>query len=650
MRLKNRILSVALAVSAAGTFVARAADGAATHGVTVTFAAGGQSDTAKVPAVWLYVPHGATPSPFLPAGPFTATFEGNVVIDLRGYYAFEADLNGTLKLEVNGEPALEVTGTGGASETGTMLRLNKGENAIKATFTPPAEGDAFLRLNWQPKDSFLQPVPLDQLTFTASDGLASGNRLRLGRELVAENHCTACHASPGEAMPELKAKAPSLEGIGARRQADWLAKWIADPKSLRPNSHMPKLLHGDTGAADAAAVASYLVSLSPTAAPAPKEPAADAVEAGGKLFQSLHCGACHVVKPPGPDDLHKITLIHVAEKFSDESLVAFLKKPSEHYPWIKMPEFKLKDEERAQLAAYVLSVSGKPAAAPAPASADVLARGKTLVQSTGCLNCHELKEENKFSAKALAELADFTKGCVAEAASAKAPFFAFTADQRAALQAFAATDRSSLTRHVPAEFAARQTKALNCTQCHGVYEEFPNLTWFGEKLRPDFMARFIAGQIDWKARDWIPAQMPGFGEERAKLLAEGMAHQHGVTAKPKADAPIDEELAKIGHTLAGPIGGFSCTACHSVGSYHAQAFEAPGINFVHVNERLRPEFFRRWLRNPVLVDPNTKMPAYFDDEGRSPYADVLDGDAYKQIDAMWHYIKQGEKMPLPKLE
>jgi mono/diheme cytochrome c family protein len=113
---------------------------------------------------------------------------------------------------------------------------------------------------------------------------------------------------------------------------------------------------------------------------------------------------------------------------------------------------------------------------------------------------------------------------------------------------------------------------------------------------------------------------------------------------------VDEELARIGHTLVGPIGGFSCSACHSVGSYDAHAFEAPGINLAYGNERLRADYFRRWLRNPLSVDPNTKMPAYFDEEGNSPYTDILEGDAFKQIDAMWHYLKQGEKMAPPKLE
>jgi hypothetical protein len=40
------------------------------------------------------------------------------------------------------------------------------------------------------------------------------------------------------------------------------------------------------------------------------------------------------------------------------------------------------------------------------------------------------------------------------------------------------------------------------------------------------------------------------------------------------------------------------------------------------------------------------MPAYFED-GRSPLTELLDGDAEKQIDALWHYLRLGSKIPLP---
>lgn len=76
-------------------------------------------------------------------------------------------------------------------------------------------------------------------------------------------------------------------------------------------------------------------------------------------------------------------------------------------------------------------------------------------------------------------------------------------------------------------------------------------------------------------------------------------------------------------------------------------FESEGINLAYSAARLLPDFYRRWLRAPTSIDPQTKMPMYFD-EGKSPLADVLDGDGEKQISAVWEYLRLGDKMPPPK--
>ena len=651
MRLIGTFFSTVAALTLGCATTARAQGDKPVAGLAATYSAAGAKDTTMVPNAWLFVPQGGTPSPFLAPGKFDAVFEGIISIDLRGEYAFQAQLNGALKVEVNGEVVLDVKGTGGNSELGKFIRLNKGSNSLKATFTPADSGDAMVRLNWQEKGKFTMPIPPTQLSHSVTPALKDSHKLHLGRELVAEHHCLACHAGPKDGMPELKMDAPTLEGIGARRQGDWLAKWIADPKSLRTNSHMPALLAPDKAKEDSEAIAAYLVSLSTSKAAAPKAGAADQIELGKKVYEGLHCSACHIQEAPKPGDETRITLKHVAAKFSDESLVAFLKQPNQHYEWIRMPQFKWTNNEPALLSAYLISTSEKSEAKSVSAEAAVIARGKSLVQSVGCINCHSLKEENKFSTKALTDLkaADFDKGCVSEKATGKAPFFAFTGEQREALKAFAGTDRSSLTRHVPAEFAERQIRSQNCTSCHGNYEGFPAITWFGEKLKPDWAAKFIAGEIPTKPRPWIEAQMPAF-KARAKYFAEGMAHQHGVTAVLQPDPPAAAAAAEMGHRLIGPIGGFSCSACHSVAGFHAEAFEAPGINFSMVNARLRQEFFVRWLQNPTYVDPTSKMPVYFDDESKSMLGDILGGSALKQIDTFWQFMKAGDKMPPPKTE
>jgi hypothetical protein len=108
------------------------------------------------------------------------------------------------------------------------------------------------------------------------------------------------------------------------------------------------------------------------------------------------------------------------------------------------------------------------------------------------------------------------------------------------------------------------------------------------------------------------------------------------------------ELAKAGQKLAGKDGGFSCISCHATGPMLAlEVFESEGINLAYSGDRLLPTYFRRWMRNPLSIDPQTKMPTYFD-EGKSPLTEILDGDAEKQITAIWEYIRLGDKMPLPR--
>ncbi|MDB6067413.1 MAG: hypothetical protein JWR26_3621 [Pedosphaera sp.] len=614
----------------------------------------GAADVIITPNVWLYVPAGKSPTPFLPGGSFTADWEGFVTADLRGDYNFQAELNGALKLEINGAIALETTGTGIATEPGKTIRLNRGRNALKAHFTSPAQGDAFVRLLWKPADSFFQPIPLPALSRAAdAPEFKQAAKIHLGRELFLDSRCAKCHAGPAPdaAVPELSMDAPSFEDIGSRRNYDWMARWIQDPKALRPTAHMPKVLHGPDAKAGAESIAAYLASLKSAAPNAlPSEPTPDQADAGKKLFTALHCEACHNAPDATETDPAKIFLKQVRQKFAPGSLVAFLQKPEAHYSWIRMPNFKLSPDEATRLAAYLNSTADKAGEGTASTDTAIIEHGKKLVQTSGCLNCHTLKLDNQFSTHSLAELSPdhWKQGCLASTPddTSKALHFSFTADEREALQAFAATDRVSLARHVPADFAERQTRALNCRECHGKFEGFPAFDILGGKLKPEWSKAFIAGEIAYKPRPWLEARMPAF-TSRAELIAQGLATQHGFAPQTPAEPPIDLEAAQVGQKLISAVGGFSCVSCHAVGDVAAtQVFESAGLNFAHSGDRLLNSYVHRWVRNPQLIEPTTKMPFYFDG-GKSQLVNILDGDPTNQINAIWQYLRQGEKMPQP---
>jgi mono/diheme cytochrome c family protein len=699
-----RLTLIPLAACCFALFIsasARAAEAKAPSGLAVSFKAGEQTDTASAPGVTLFVGAGQPPTPFLPGGKlFTATWEGAILADLRGSFLFQAELAGTLKVEINGATVLDATNfAGGPTPISKPVQLNKGSNGFKAVFTSPGYSASLVRLGWTEKGTNVAPIPTTAFAHTVSKELASANARRLGRSLFLEHRCFKCHTDnklAASGVPELKMDAPSLEGIGARRHYDWMARWILDPKALRPSARMPKLLHGATAQADAEAIAAYLASLksggeaklSAVAYQTKQNKPAEGDEpapAGDvkPLYERLHCIGCHNPPDAAQPDLAKLSQKRIAEKFPRGALAEYLRAPDAGYVWTRMPDFHLSAAEAKELEDYLFSVAPKPELKSAPTDAVTLEKGKKLVQTTGCLNCHAMKLENQFSAKKLADLnkdnikraASVPAGALAGDALAshwpvgctllevkpngKTPVFGFTTTESHALWAFAEREAStgfaSLTRHVPAEFAERQAAQLNCTACHGQLEGFPALESLGGKLKPEWMAKFIAGDISHKIRydrhpkgePWLEARMPAF-RSRATELARGLAAEAGFAPASPPEPAVNIELAKVGQKLVGKDGGFQCIACHGVGPLLAMdVFESEGINLAFSADRLQPSFFRRWLRAPTSVDPQTKMPVYFD-EGKSPLTEMLDGDAERQIGAVWEYIRLRDKMPAPK--
>lgn len=57
------------------------------------------------------------------------------------------------------------------------------------------------------------------------------------RPRVFNQLCVACHALSGQGG----VVGPALDGVGARRDRDYLVKWLRDPQGVKPGTAMPKL-------------------------------------------------------------------------------------------------------------------------------------------------------------------------------------------------------------------------------------------------------------------------------------------------------------------------------------------------------------------------------------------------------------------------
>lgn len=622
------------------------------------------------------VPDGASPSPFLPGGAFQASWEGFINLKIRGDYTFTAQGNGGFELLINGQSVLKAAGADLSTHSSARIRLKKGPNAILARYDSPAKGSAELRLYWAEKTEPAQPLSPTLFTHDPSDpALIRQQKLRLGRELFTGLRCAKCHAVES-AMPESQMDAPPLADVGSRLKPDWMAGWINDPKSVRADASMPRLFRGtaeiDPRALD---VAAHLASLrgtheSPTALKPPD------TARGARLFTGLGCVACHSFEQD-PAGAPRISLSSVGQKWFEPALVEYLLAPHAGYKWNPMPDFKLNPEEARQLAAYIFSRSPGEAPTTIDLSHASAQRGKELLASSGCLNCHTLADERTTLDRI--RPSEFKDGCLSEEASerGKAPDFGLSGEHRAALNALLASGADSFARDTPADFAQRQIRLLKCTACHDLDSQQatwtrlkqeidaiektlpamddqlsgdqsrPSLTWVGEKLRADWMAEFIAGKVEPKPRPWLRARMPGF-PARARNLAEGLPLQHGFIPRVEAEAPIDAHLAETGRKLVGKEGGFGCNTCHAVGSAAATSpFEAHGPNLMYTTGRMRKEFYHLWVGDPQRYEPGTRMPQYEDSRGKTALRDTLEGHAGKQFEAIWQYLRAGEKIEPP---
>lgn len=309
------------------------------------------------------------------------------------------------------------------------------------------------------------------------------------------------------------------------------------------------------------------------------------------------------------------------------------------------------------------------------AQSELIETGRQLFTSTGCANCHTLNINDKpmvsqISAKPLRNL-EIGKGCLAENVPANAPNYQLSPDQKSAIAD--ALKNQSTSNKDDAQNARDSVHFVlanaNCYACHvrdnvGGPEELrnaffktttqemgnegrlpPSLTGVGDKLRPEVIDDIIRKGA--KDRPYVLTRMPGFGDSwheglRDKLVAIDM--RESKERKPHfQDSEEGKELITAGRKLVGGD-GLACIKCHRFGAKATPGIQA--IDMLRMTERLREDWFHRYMLAPTEYRPGTRMPLSFP-EGKSVLTSVFDGDADKQIDAMWLYLSQGKSARTP---
>lgn len=343
-----------------------------------------------------------------------------------------------------------------------------------------------------------------------------------------------------------------------------------------------------------------------------------------------------------------------------------------------MPDFQLTEVEAASLATLLNKQSTGRIEPPVELAAADAERGKRVFAEKRCAQCHGPAD----AAAPPIQLVglpkagvEVSRGCLADTKAARktAPEFSFPGGERLALQEFVQATGGIAPSMTPVEHSAYLIERLNCKACHHrdhvvsprgeiIAEEsergispaaLPNLTFIGEKLHAPWMKRLFHGEQPRKIRPWLSARMPAF-PAYADALATGLAAEHGFAAEsePEPSLPIQAELAEIGQKLAEKNQGLDCRQCHAVAGRQPTGDDktkiAPGIDFAETKQRMRAGFYRRFVLDPPRYDVTIRMPKFAVDGKTTQAAGILEGDAVRQFDALWQFIRSLPEMPSPE--
>jgi cytochrome c553 len=493
--------------------------------------------------------------------------------------------------------------------------------------------------------------------FHAATPTAEGGRL-----LYSELGCVNCHGGV-TGLPTMRG--PELATVTQRVRSEWLRKFVADPASVHPGAVMPQVL-AKADDKTLVAIEHYLASLKPkTASKGPAKILHVNGARGGELFNTLGCVACHA---PGkgfvpPDGLPKDTeFTHRSVAFGDlkakyslDSLGAFILDPLKVRTDGRMPKTTMERQDSIDIAGYLLEFQGSdgrldnPVVSVAADKALAIA-GRKAVIAAQCAACHDLPKDA--AAKPVA-LKTTDGGCL-DADHAKGPRYALSAAQRAALKLFLAKKDEAASPKLAADLTLQ---ALNCVACHerdglggpdaarkpyfqgdhnlgdtGRYP--PPLTGVGGKLRPEWLAKVLAGEN--RVRPYLKTKMPQYGAATAEL-----GKLLGV-ADARAPLKFEGGDDTAGRKLLGTQGGAGCITCHRWGDRPSLGIQGPDIS--NIASRLQEGWLKEYLINPAGYRPGTLMPSFWPG-GKSFNPAILGGDTDKQIAAIYKFAESANGEP-----
>jgi len=634
------------------------------------------------------------PDDRLPAGRFTAIWEGELFVPIDGQFHFMADTDGAARIAVD-DVAVYENGRAPLKP----IELDSGFHSMHVEYTASVEHPR-IRLCWQsgafPRETISARYFVHQIEQEApyEDQL----RYERGRDMIARSGCAHCHAIRGVAATGKIG--PPLNRV-AKMGSDYLARWIRDPQQVRPGCRMPaqglliNAAQSAGGTGDVSAIVAYLRSLSPDletiqqSREAKRHRQTDASmlpsgsrNGGRKLFHELGCVACHAPEAPAEGESSNAPILaDIGAKWSRSELIHFLEAPLLWHPNSRMGDFNLTEMEAADLAAYLVTFRtlGDGTTLPAVeaqqsrplASKSQLERGKQLVAKYRCVACHQIDDVEPNGVSLVPLTGRAGSGCLSTRGATYQ--FALTTEDRMAVSEFLKRRPAVPSKVASMETAGRRLKKhFLCFHCHsrdgagtgllskgllryrseatvsaGTQQHdrpanqtaattaaAPDLSGVGGKLKKSWLDKVLAGTAS-SPRPWLAMRMPRLAmdeTERAALIRWlTITDSTAGSASPAIPPEMPNAIEDVAVSLMGSK-GFSCAHCHTLGHHHPTT-DTPAPDLAMVGQRISRSWFHRWLDNPARIRPGTPMPAFV-----RPAPGIAGDNLAVQKEVLWTYL------------
>jgi len=474
----------------------------------------------------------------------------------------------------------------------------------------------------------------------ATDFPRQGNATR-GAELVESVGCLACHITDDQSRLDAGPRrtfGQPLQNIGNKTTYEWLYDWVRDPRHFSEGTYMPDLRLTDREVSD---VAAYLSSLSGPTGTAPKAtydgpfvaevlfdyarsflPSTEArefvngmtsdeqqLDLGRRVIERYGCFSCHDIPGFGGDTQPiGIELTEEGSKLLPRLDFAFVHDiPHTKVDWFKE---KLRD----------------------PRAFD---RSRVL-QPLEKLRMPDF---------------DFSKEEIDIFTTAIMSF-------QTNLQPLAAQVLGS-ARQDALRDGRNLVRRRNCVACHEIEEDGgdyvglvsdpslapPMLTPEGSKVKPEWLYAFFKEPIT--IRPWLDVRMPTFGLEDEhwntvldyfSAISETVGHFRTDPTITLSDVPAEgQELFEL----------LRCQQCHvldSIPDDQPSDNLAPDLRMA--SERLQADWILEWLREPLAIQPGTRMPMLWTELPQSFYPQ-FDQNGERQILAIRDYLLTFRGGPSP---